>query len=62
MYLLIYYLGISNKENQWTIKLSIKAIKKNIPCDQNGCEHKRSYVDLPNGKGFESVILLLGIL
>ncbi|PKB97279.1 hypothetical protein RhiirA5_468619 [Rhizophagus irregularis] len=47
--------GISNKENQWTIKLSIKAIKKNIQCDQNGCEHKWSYIDLPNGKGFKRI-------
>src|ERR1051325_6926176 len=56
MYLIInYYLGISNKENQWTIKLSITAIKTNIPCDQDGCEHKWSYVDLPNSKGFKRI-------
>ncbi|PKK64072.1 hypothetical protein RhiirC2_716525 [Rhizophagus irregularis] len=47
--------GLSNRENQWTIKLSISAIKKNIPCNQDGCEHKWSYMDLSNGKGFERI-------
>ncbi|PKY61806.1 hypothetical protein RhiirA4_432072 [Rhizophagus irregularis] len=47
--------GLSNKENQWTIKLSIIAIKKNIPCDRDDCEHKWNYVNLPNGMGFERV-------
>ena len=37
------------------IKLSISAIKKNIPCNQDGCEHKWSYMDLSNGKGFERI-------
>ncbi|CAB4379278.1 unnamed protein product [Rhizophagus irregularis] len=44
--------GLSNKENQWTIKLSIK---KNIPCDRDDCEHKWNYVNLPNRMEFERV-------
>ncbi|RGB39472.1 hypothetical protein C1646_811906 [Rhizophagus diaphanus] len=47
--------GISNKENQWTIKLSITVIKTNIPCNQDDCEYKWSYVDLPNDKGFKRI-------
>lgn len=36
-------------------KVIYKCNKKNIPCNQNGCEHKWSYIDLPNGKGFERI-------
>ncbi|CAB4415593.1 unnamed protein product [Rhizophagus irregularis] len=47
--------GLSNKENNWTIRLAIQAIKQNIPCDHEGCNHEWYYQDLPSGNGFERI-------
>ncbi|CAB5312000.1 unnamed protein product [Rhizophagus irregularis] len=42
--------GLSNRENQWTIKLSISAIKKNIPCNQDVMidKHRPSKIAITN--------------
>ena len=54
---LYYYLfiGLSNKENNWTIRLAIQAVKQNIPCSREECNHEWYYQDLPSGRGFERI-------
>ncbi|CAB4392942.1 unnamed protein product [Rhizophagus irregularis] len=47
--------ALFNKENHHTIKLAIDAIKKNIPCDNEFCEHKWYYENLLSGNGFQRV-------
>ncbi|GBC49009.2 hypothetical protein GLOIN_2v1542684 [Rhizophagus irregularis DAOM 181602=DAOM 197198] len=47
--------ALFNKENHHTIKLAIDAIKKNIPYDNEFCEHKWYYENLLSGNGFQRV-------
>ncbi|GES96335.1 hypothetical protein GLOIN_2v1777145 [Rhizophagus clarus] len=47
--------GLSNKENNWTTSIVLKSLKNNIPCDNQNCEHKWYYEDLPNKKGFQRI-------
>ncbi|GBB97117.1 hypothetical protein RclHR1_02920002 [Rhizophagus clarus] len=47
--------ALCNKENHHTIRLAIDAIKKNIPCDNEFCEHKWYYENLLSGNGFQRV-------
>ena len=44
-----------NKENHLTIRLALDAIKKNIPCNNEFCEHKWYYENLLSGNGFQRV-------
>ena len=50
------YLGLSNKENNWTTSIALMSLKNNVPCDNLDCEHKWYYENLPNGKGFQRII------
>jgi len=50
-----FTIGLSNRENNYTIRLAIQAIKQNILCDREDCNHKWYYQDLPSGKGFERI-------
>jgi len=47
--------GLSNKENNWSVRLAVTAIKENIPCAEPQCNHPWHYEDLPNGKGFKRI-------
>ncbi|KAF0561860.1 gephyrin: PROVISIONAL [Gigaspora margarita] len=47
--------GLSNKENNWTIRLAITAVKNNILCIDSACKHLWHYEDLPNKKGFQRI-------
>ena len=44
--------GVSNKENNHTIRLAIEAIKQNIPCNNTNCIYEYQYIELANRKGF----------
>jgi hypothetical protein len=50
-----YITALCNKENHLTIALAINAIKKNIPCDDESCQHTWYYEDLISGNGFQRV-------
>ncbi|CAG8649989.1 36717_t:CDS:2, partial [Racocetra persica] len=43
---------LSNKENNWSIRLVVNAVKHNIPCNDFTCEHLWYYEDFPNNKEF----------
>ncbi|PKB97860.1 hypothetical protein RhiirA5_432384 [Rhizophagus irregularis] len=47
--------ALSNKENHMTIRMAILAVKQNIPCNDNNCEHNWYYEDLHDAKGFKRV-------
>lgn len=47
--------GLSNKENNHTIRLAVQAVKQNIPCYDSVCEHPYQYIELENHKGFMRV-------
>ncbi|KAF0438408.1 proteophosphoglycan ppg4 [Gigaspora margarita] len=47
--------GFSNKENHFTIRLAVQAVKANIPCDNPQCTHQYQYIDLPNRCGFKRI-------
>jgi len=51
----ILFIALCNKENHLTIKIAIDAVKKNIPCDNEFCEHKWYYENLLSGNGFQRV-------
>jgi len=53
----IIIIGLSNKENKWSIRLAITVVKENIPCYELQCNHPLPwyYEDLPNGKGFKRI-------
>jgi len=53
-YLIIiyFYLGLSNKENNWTTTIALTSLKNNIPCNNQNCEYKWHYENLPNERGF----------
>lgn len=38
-----------------TIRMAILAVKQNIPCNDNNCEHNWYYEDLHDAKGFKRV-------
>ncbi|RHZ69222.1 hypothetical protein Glove_286g3 [Diversispora epigaea] len=42
--------GLSNKENNWTIRLGVSAVKQNIPCNDLNCNHSWHYENFPNNK------------
>ncbi|RIB29555.1 hypothetical protein C2G38_2155016 [Gigaspora rosea] len=44
--------GVSNKENNYTIRLTVEAVQRNIPCNNNNCNHEYYYRKLANNKGF----------
>ncbi|KAF0427253.1 gephyrin: PROVISIONAL [Gigaspora margarita] len=44
--------GLSNKENNHTIRLAIEAVQQIIPCNKIDCMHEYDYIELPNDKGF----------
>ncbi|CAG8836935.1 25725_t:CDS:1, partial [Racocetra persica] len=44
--------GLSNKENNHTIRLAIEAVQHNILCNEIDCMHEYEYMELPNSKGF----------
>ncbi|CAG8820073.1 21718_t:CDS:2, partial [Cetraspora pellucida] len=46
---------VSNKENNYTIRLAIEAVQRNVPCNNFDCLHEYHYEDLSNGKGFMRV-------
>ena len=56
-YLIIiyFYLGLSNKENNWTTTIALTSLKNNVPCNNQNCEHKWHYKNLPNGRGFRRI-------
>ncbi|CAG8736943.1 12029_t:CDS:2, partial [Rhizophagus irregularis] len=47
--------ALSNKKNYMTIRMAILAVKQNIPCNDNNCEHNWYYEDLHDAKGFKRV-------
>ena len=47
--------GLSNKENQYTIRIAVEALQQNIPCYDISCNHEYEYIELENGKGFRRV-------
>ncbi|RIB24776.1 hypothetical protein C2G38_2241811 [Gigaspora rosea] len=44
--------GISNKENNHTIRLTVEAIQRNILCNNADCLHEYYYKEISNGLGF----------
>ncbi|CAG8783678.1 4946_t:CDS:2, partial [Gigaspora rosea] len=44
--------GVSNKENNYTIRLTVEAVQWNILCNNNNCNHEYYYRELANNKGF----------
>ncbi|RIB06403.1 hypothetical protein C2G38_2046819 [Gigaspora rosea] len=44
--------GVSNKENNYTIRLTVEAVQRNVPCNNNNCNHEYYYRELANNKGF----------
>ncbi|KAF0559593.1 gephyrin: PROVISIONAL [Gigaspora margarita] len=44
--------GISNKENNHTIRLAIEAVQQNIPCNNTNCLHEYYYKEITNSMGF----------
>ncbi|CAG8636492.1 16425_t:CDS:2 [Cetraspora pellucida] len=48
-------IGLSNKENNHTIRLAVEAVQQNIPCNKIDCMHEYKYVDLPNKRMNKSV-------
>ncbi|KAF0495988.1 proteophosphoglycan ppg4 [Gigaspora margarita] len=44
--------GVSNKENNHTIRLTVEAVQRNISCSNNYCTHEYHYVELVNNTGF----------
>ncbi|CAG8829871.1 25162_t:CDS:1, partial [Gigaspora rosea] len=48
-------IGLSNKENQFTIHIAVEAVQKNIPCTRLEYPHSFYYVNLPNSKGFQRI-------
>ncbi|CAB4408490.1 unnamed protein product [Rhizophagus irregularis] len=46
---------LSNKENHMTIRMAVSAVKQNIPCNNNNCEHNWYYEDLHDAKGFKRI-------
>ncbi|KAF0450146.1 proteophosphoglycan ppg4 [Gigaspora margarita] len=44
--------GLSDKENHYTIRMAVQAIKANIPCNDPNCLHRYQYIDLPKRMGF----------
>lgn len=46
---------MSNKENNYTIRLAISALKNNVPCNRNNCDHAWYYEDLPDNTGFRRI-------
>ncbi len=49
---ILFNLGMSNKENNHTIRLAISALKNNISCNRVDCNHAWYYEDLPDNTGF----------
>ncbi|RHZ89429.1 hypothetical protein Glove_14g63 [Diversispora epigaea] len=47
--------SLSNKENNWTIRLGVSAVKQNIPCNDLNCNHSWHYENFPNNKGFKRI-------
>ncbi|CAB4438926.1 unnamed protein product [Rhizophagus irregularis] len=47
--------GMSNKENNHTIRLAISSIKNNIPCNRVDCDHTWYYENLPDNTGFRRI-------
>ncbi|GBC07762.1 hypothetical protein RclHR1_07680016 [Rhizophagus clarus] len=47
--------ALSNKENHVTIHTAISAIKQNILCNDNNCEHHWYYEDLSDENGFRRI-------
>ncbi|RHZ45370.1 hypothetical protein Glove_680g85 [Diversispora epigaea] len=47
--------GLSNKENNWSIRLAVNAVKQNIPCNNSDCNHPWHYENLSNNKGFKRI-------
>ncbi|CAG8791210.1 5164_t:CDS:1 [Cetraspora pellucida] len=43
---------VSNKENNYTIRLAIEAVQRNVPCNNFDCLHEYHYEKLSNGKEF----------
>ncbi len=52
---ILFNLGMSNKENNHTIRLAISALKNNIPCNRVDCNHAWYYEDLPDNTGFRRI-------
>ncbi|RIB22371.1 hypothetical protein C2G38_2174116 [Gigaspora rosea] len=46
--------GISNKENNHTIRLTVEAVQRNIPCNNADCLHEYYYKEITNGLGGRS--------
>ncbi|KAF0541199.1 proteophosphoglycan ppg4 [Gigaspora margarita] len=45
--------SLSDKENHYTIRMAVQAVKINIPCNDPTCMHCYQYTNLPNGMGFQ---------
>ncbi len=46
-------IALSNGDDQVPIRCAVTAIRENIPCSREGCDHPWYYEDLPNERGFK---------
>ncbi|CAG8586258.1 11429_t:CDS:2, partial [Funneliformis caledonium] len=48
-------LALSNGDDKAPVRCAITAIRKNLPCNLEDCEHSWYYEDLPNERGFKRI-------
>ncbi|CAI2182233.1 1074_t:CDS:2 [Funneliformis geosporum] len=48
-------LALSNGDDKTPVRCAITAIRKNLPCSLEDCEHPWHYEDLPNERGFKRI-------
>ncbi|CAG8623564.1 10622_t:CDS:2 [Funneliformis mosseae] len=50
-----FYEALSNGDDKAPVRCAITAIRKNLPCNLEDCEHSWYYEDLPNERGFKRI-------